>query len=144
MSDGSTMNALKLMTLDGVEAELPLEQLHDVKVDSIMGLGWASIDRVRRSIAKHFRQFLTSYSDVTRHCVTSVKVCCSLDMNEASFYTLSDNAESLEISCAHLANSIAVIAYFRVICPSGMLAIFERGCTFRRSHLISTPRTDSF
>ena len=46
-------------------------------------------------------------------------------MDDASSYALLDNAESLEISYTHLANSIAVIAYFLVICPSEMLAIFD-------------------
>lgn len=45
----------------GVEAELPLEQLHDIKANSVAE--WVTSDRVRRSIAKHFRQFLTSYTD---------------------------------------------------------------------------------
>lgn len=45
----------------GVEAEMPLEQLHDIKANSIAE--WVAIDRVRRSIAKHFRHFLTSYTD---------------------------------------------------------------------------------
>ena len=51
----------------GIEAELPLEQLHDIKANSIVE--WIAIDRVRRSIAKHFRQFLTSYTDDQGHSV---------------------------------------------------------------------------
>ena len=46
---------------EGIEAEMPLEQLHDIKANSVSE--WIAIDRVRRSIAKHFRQFLTSYTD---------------------------------------------------------------------------------
>lgn len=38
---------------------------------------------------------------------------------------LLDNAESLEVSFTHLTDSIAVIAYFLVICPSAILAIFD-------------------
>lgn len=45
----------------GVEAELPLEQLHDIKAHSIAE--WIAIERVHRSIAKHFRTFLMSYTD---------------------------------------------------------------------------------
>lgn len=40
---------------------MPLEQLHDIKANSVAE--WIAIDRVRNSIAKHFRQFLTSYTD---------------------------------------------------------------------------------
>lgn len=40
---------------------MPLEQLHDIKANSVAE--WIAIERVRRSIAKHFRQFLTSYTD---------------------------------------------------------------------------------
>lgn len=45
----------------GVEAELPLEQLHDIKANSIAE--WIAVDRVRRSISKHFKTFLMSYTD---------------------------------------------------------------------------------
>jgi DNA replication licensing factor MCM2 len=48
---------------EGIEAELPLEQLHDIKANSVAE--WIAVDRVRRSIAKYFRQFLISYTDVS-------------------------------------------------------------------------------
>ena len=41
--------------------EMPLEQLHDIKANSVAE--WIAIDRVRQSIARHFRQFLISYTD---------------------------------------------------------------------------------
>jgi len=41
--------------------EVPLEQLSDIKAKSIVE--WIANDRVRRSIAKHFRQFLMTYVD---------------------------------------------------------------------------------
>ena len=40
---------------------MPLEQLSDIKAKSIVE--WIAIDRVRRSIVKHFRQFLMTYVD---------------------------------------------------------------------------------
>ena len=43
-------------------------------------------------------------------------------MTNANFI---DNAESLEVSYAHLADAMAVIAYFLVICPAEMLAVFD-------------------
>lgn len=41
--------------------EIPLEQLSDIKAKSIVE--WIAHDRVRRSIVRHFRQFLMSYVD---------------------------------------------------------------------------------
>jgi DNA replication licensing factor MCM2 len=41
--------------------EIPLEQLSDIKAKSIVE--WIATDRVRRSIVKHFRQFLMTYVD---------------------------------------------------------------------------------
>ncbi|KAL5506953.1 MCM2 [Sanghuangporus vaninii] len=98
---------------EGVEAEMPLEQLHDIKATSIAE--WIAIDRVRRSIAKHFRQFLTSYTDEQGNSVHFPRI---RNLGE-------NNAESLEVSYTHLADAMAVIAYFLVICPSQMLAIFD-------------------
>lgn len=41
--------------------EIPLEQLSDIKAKSIVE--WIANDRVRRSIIRHFRQFLMTYVD---------------------------------------------------------------------------------
>jgi hypothetical protein len=46
---------------DDPEQEVPLEQLSDIKAKSV--LEWIANDRVRRSIVKHFRQFLMTYVD---------------------------------------------------------------------------------
>src|SRR5260221_2978426 len=46
---------------DVLEQEVPLEQLSDIKAKSIVE--WIANDRVRRSIVKHFRQFLMTYVD---------------------------------------------------------------------------------
>jgi DNA replication licensing factor MCM2 len=45
----------------GVLQEIPLEQLGDIKAKSIVE--WIANERVRRSIIKHFRQFLMTYVD---------------------------------------------------------------------------------
>lgn len=53
-----------LLTLDrfhGFVQEIPLEDLSDVKANSIAE--WIATDSVRRSIEKHFRHFLLSYVD---------------------------------------------------------------------------------
>ena len=41
--------------------EVPLEQLSDIKAKSVVE--WIAYDRVRRSIIRHFRQFLMTYVD---------------------------------------------------------------------------------
>ena len=41
--------------------DLPYEQLSDIKANSIAE--WIAIDRVRRSIARSFRNFLQTYVD---------------------------------------------------------------------------------
>lgn len=41
--------------------EIPLEQLSDIKAKSIVE--WIANERVRRSIVRHFRQFLMTYVD---------------------------------------------------------------------------------
>ena len=41
--------------------ELPYEQLSDIKSNSIAE--WIANERVRRSIVRHFRQFLMTYVD---------------------------------------------------------------------------------
>lgn len=43
------------------EEEVPLEQLGDVKGGSIGE--WLNVESVKRSIAKHFKSFLTTYVD---------------------------------------------------------------------------------
>ncbi|TDL22611.1 MCM-domain-containing protein [Rickenella mellea] len=97
----------------GIETEMPLEQLHDIKANSVAE--WIAIDRVRRSIAKHFRQFLTSYTDEQGNSIHYPRI---RNLGET-------NSESLEVSYTHLADSMPVIAYFLIICPSAMLEIFD-------------------
>jgi len=54
----------EILTLDrtyGFEQEIPLEDLSDVKANSIAE--WIATESVRRSIEKHFHRFLLSYAD---------------------------------------------------------------------------------
>ncbi len=51
----SSLELIKLLQ------EIPLEQLSDIKAKSIAE--WIANDRVRRSIVRHFRQFLMTHVD---------------------------------------------------------------------------------
>ncbi|KAH8108108.1 MCM-domain-containing protein [Cristinia sonorae] len=99
--------------MDGVEDELPLEQLSDIKAKSIVE--WIANERVRRTIVRHFRQFLTTYIDESGSSVYGERV---RHLGE-------NNSESLEVSYLHLASSKAILAYFLTNAPSAMLAIFD-------------------
>ncbi|KIM75096.1 hypothetical protein PILCRDRAFT_688282 [Piloderma croceum F 1598] len=99
--------------LDGVEDEIPLEQLSDIKAKSIVE--WIANDRVRRSIIRHFRQFLMTYVDEHGASVYGQRI---RNLGET-------NSESLEVSYLHLALSKPILAYFLTNSPSAMLTIFD-------------------
>ncbi|KAF7376225.1 DNA helicase [Mycena sanguinolenta] len=99
--------------IEGVEGEIPLEQLSDIKAKSIVE--WIATDLVRRSIIKHFRLFLTTYTDDRGDSVYGQRIR-ALGEN---------NSESLEVSYIHLAASKAILAYFLTNAPSAMLEIFD-------------------
>ncbi|KIK44635.1 hypothetical protein CY34DRAFT_611832 [Suillus luteus UH-Slu-Lm8-n1] len=99
--------------VDGVDDEIPLEQLSDIKAKSIVE--WIANDRVRRSIVKHFRQFLMTYVDENGASVYGQRI---RNLGET-------NAESLEVSYLHLAMSKPILAYFLTNSPSAMLTIFD-------------------
>ncbi|KAF8210367.1 DNA replication licensing factor cdc19 [Mycena galopus ATCC 62051] len=99
--------------MEGVEGEIPLEQLSDMKAKSIVE--WIAIDNVRRSIIKHFRLFLTTYTDERGDSVYGQRIR-ALGEN---------NSESLEVSYLHLAVSKPILAYFLTNAPVGMLEIFD-------------------
>ncbi|EGO25411.1 hypothetical protein SERLADRAFT_361106 [Serpula lacrymans var. lacrymans S7.9] len=99
--------------MDGVEDEIPLEQLSDIKAKSIVE--WIANDRVRRSIVKHFRQFLMTYVDENGASVYGQRI---RNLGET-------NSESLEVSYLHLALSKPILAYFLTNSPSAMLTIFD-------------------
>ncbi|KAI0072722.1 MCM-domain-containing protein [Panus rudis PR-1116 ss-1] len=99
--------------MEGVEDEIPLEQLSDIKAKSIVE--WIANERVRRSIVRHFRQFLMTYVDDHGSSVYGQRI-----------RTLGENnSESLEVSYLHLAMSKPILAYFLTNCPTAMLAIFD-------------------
>ncbi|KAF7984233.1 hypothetical protein HWV62_16046 [Athelia sp. TMB] len=99
--------------LDGVEDEIPLEQLSDIKAKSIVE--WIANDRVRRSIIRHFRQFLMTYVDEHGASVYGQRI---RNLGET-------NSESLEVSYLHLALSKPILAYFLTNSPTAMLTIFD-------------------
>ncbi|OBZ68105.1 DNA replication licensing factor mcm2 [Grifola frondosa] len=99
--------------MDGVEDELPLEQLSDIKAKSIAE--WIANERVRRSIVRHFRQFLMTYVDEHGASVYGQRI---RNLGE-------NNSESLEVSYLHLALSKPILAYFLTNSPTAMLAIFD-------------------
>ncbi|KAF8893843.1 MCM-domain-containing protein [Infundibulicybe gibba] len=99
--------------LEGIEDELPLEQLSDIKAKSI--IEWIANDRVRRSIIRHFRQFLMTYVDEHGASVYGQRI---RNLGET-------NSESLEVSYLHLALSKPILAYFLTNSPTAMLEIFD-------------------
>ncbi|KAH7907456.1 MCM-domain-containing protein [Hygrophoropsis aurantiaca] len=99
--------------VDGMDDEIPLEQLSDIKAKSIVE--WIANDRVRRSIVKHFRQFLMTYVDESGSSVYGQRI---RNLGET-------NSESLEVSYLHLALSKPILAYFLTNSPAAMLTIFD-------------------
>ncbi|KAI0745092.1 MCM-domain-containing protein [Earliella scabrosa] len=99
--------------MQGVDDELPLEQLSDIKAKSIAE--WIANERVRRSIVRHFRQFLVTYVDEHGASVYGQRI---RQLGES-------NSESLEVSYLHLADSKPILAYFLTNCPTAMLTIFD-------------------
>ncbi|KZT04684.1 MCM-domain-containing protein [Laetiporus sulphureus 93-53] len=97
----------------GIEDEIPIEQLGDIKAKSIVE--WIANERVRRSIIRHFRQFLMTYVDEHGASVYGQRI---RHLGE-------NNSESLEVSYVHLALSKPILAYFLTNSPSAMLAIFD-------------------
>ncbi|RPD63724.1 MCM-domain-containing protein [Lentinus tigrinus ALCF2SS1-6] len=99
--------------MQGIDDELPLEQLSDIKAKSIAE--WIANERVRRSIVRHFRQFLMTYVDEHGASVYGQRI---RGLGE-------NNSESLEVSYLHLAESKPILAYFLTNCPTAMLTIFD-------------------
>ncbi|KAA8906125.1 MCM2/3/5 family-domain-containing protein [Sphaerosporella brunnea] len=96
-----------------MDEELSLEQLGDIKAASVAD--WLSNPNVYRSVAMHFRNFLLEYTDEHGSSVYGARI-----------RTLGvDNAESLEISFQHLAESKATLALFLANAPLETLKIFD-------------------
>ncbi|KAG8871426.1 MCM DNA helicase complex subunit [Tulasnella sp. 331] len=93
--------------------ELPLEDLSDIKANSVAE--WIATEPVRKAIARFFREFLMEFTDKDGASVYGARID-----------TLGQrNAESLEVSYEHLANTNATIAFFLANCPAAVLSIFD-------------------
>ncbi|KEI42805.1 uncharacterized protein L969DRAFT_57704 [Mixia osmundae IAM 14324] len=95
------------------EEELPLEQLSDIKANSLKE--WIDTDAVKRTIMREFRQFLMSFTDESGTSTYGERI---KSLGE-------QNLESLEVSFSHLSDSKAILAYFLTNCPSAMLSLFD-------------------
>lgn len=102
------------MDMNVMDEELTLEQLGDIKAASIAD--WLSVPNVYRSVAMHFKNFLLEYTDEHGASVYGARI-----------RTLGEvNAESLEISFQHLAESKATLALFLANAPTETLKIFDQ------------------
>ncbi|KAL9091455.1 MAG: hypothetical protein Q9165_004841 [Trypethelium subeluteriae] len=101
------------MAEDIMNEELSLEALQDVKAASLTD--WVAQPAAYKTIAREFKSFLTEYTDEHGHSVYGMRI-----------RTLGEvNAESLEVSFDHLAESKATLAYFLANTPTEMLKIFD-------------------
>ncbi|EEQ41519.1 hypothetical protein CLUG_05647 [Clavispora lusitaniae ATCC 42720] len=99
--------------IDPFHEELSLESLADVKAQSITE--WILQPAVSRSIARELKSFLLEYTDEKGRSVYGARI-----------RTLGEvNAESLDVSYGHLADSKAILALFLASSPAEMLKIFD-------------------
>lgn len=99
--------------IDPFNEELSLESLTDIKAPSITE--WIVQPAVSRSIARELKSFLLEYTDDKGRSVYGARI-----------RTLGEvNAESLEVSYDHLADSKAILALFLATSPTEMLKIFD-------------------
>ncbi|RCI12812.1 hypothetical protein L249_0544 [Ophiocordyceps polyrhachis-furcata BCC 54312] len=98
---------------DIMDEELSLEALGDVKASNLTE--WLALSPVQKTIKREFKAFLTSYTDANGESVYGNRI-----------RTLGEiNAESLEVSYNHLADSKAILAYFLANAPSEMLKLLD-------------------
>ncbi|KAI5300907.1 MCM DNA helicase complex subunit [Ascosphaera atra] len=102
------------MDMDIMDEELTLEALAEIKAVNVTE--WVSQPAVHRSIYREFKAFLTEYTDKEG---TSVYGTAIRTLGEV-------NAESLEVSYAHLSEAKAIIAYFLANAPTEVLKIFDQ------------------
>lgn len=95
------------------EDELPLEQLSDIKSNSLKE--WIDVPAVARTIMRAFKDFLMTYVDENGTSVYGQRIKALGEVN----------SESLEVSFLHLSDSKAILAYFLANCPTPMLAHFD-------------------
>lgn len=101
------------MGADIMDEELSLEALSDIKAANITE--WVSQPAVQRTIKREFKAFLTSYTDASGSSVYGNRI-----------RTLGEiNAESLEVSYEHLAESKAILAYYLANAPAEIIKLFD-------------------
>ncbi|WFD29921.1 DNA helicase [Malassezia sp. CBS 17886] len=93
--------------------DLPLEQLGDVKAESIAS--WVATENVRRTIMREFRNFLVTFVDEQGVSVYGQRIKALGELN----------MESLEVSFLDLVDSKAILAYFLANSPASMLPILD-------------------
>ena len=99
--------------IDPFNEELSLEALTDVKAPTITE--WILQPAVSRSIARELKSFLLEYTDEKGRSVYGARI-----------RTLGEvNAESLDVTYSHLADSKAILALFLATSPAEMLKIFD-------------------
>lgn len=109
--DGDDM--LDDIAIDPFNEELSLEALTDIKAPTITE--WILQPAVSRSIARELKAFLLEYTDDKGRSVYGARI-----------RTLGEvNAESLDVTYSHLADSKAILALFLATSPSEMLKIFD-------------------
>ncbi|KAK6460114.1 DNA replication licensing factor, MCM2 component [Scheffersomyces coipomensis] len=99
--------------IDPLNEELSLESLTDIKAPSITE--WITQPAVQRSISRELKSFLLEYTDDKGRSVYGARI-----------RTLGEiNAESLDVSYDHLADSKAILALFLATSPAEILSIFD-------------------
>lgn len=102
------------MDMDIMEEELSLEALAEIKAVNVTE--WVSQPAVNRSIYREFKAFLTEFTDKE-----------GISVYGTAIRTLGEvNAESLDVSYAHLSEAKAIIAYFLANAPTEVLKIFDQ------------------
>ena len=99
---------------DILNEELSLEALQDIKAASLTD--WVAQPAVHRTISREFKAFLTEYTDDQGTSVYGTRI---RSLGEV-------NAESLEVSFDHLAESKATLAYFLANSPTEIVKIFDQ------------------
>lgn len=106
-------NMLDDIEIDPFNEELSLEALTDIKAPTITE--WILQPAVSRSIARELKNFLLEYTDDKGRSVYGARI-----------RTLGEvNAESLNVTYGHLADSKAILALFLATSPLEMLKIFD-------------------
>ncbi|RKP33639.1 MCM2/3/5 family-domain-containing protein [Dimargaris cristalligena] len=101
------------MGIEEEEREITLDDLKDMKGRSIVE--FISMPGPRHTIQREFRHFLLSYVDDKGSSVYGERIR----------YLGEVNAESLEISYTHLADSKPILAYFLANSPAEMLRLMD-------------------